>query len=34
MAANGVTLPPTFFQQDSDDEVRTTFQAASFGGFQ
>jgi pilus assembly protein CpaF len=34
MAANGVTLPPNFFQQDSDDQVRTTFQAASFGGLQ
>jgi len=34
MAANGVTLPPTFFQQDSEDQVRTTFKAASFGGFQ
>ncbi|MGH3040629.1 MAG: CpaF family protein [Gaiellaceae bacterium] len=34
MAANGVILPPNFFQQDSDDQVRTTFQAASFGGFQ
>ena len=32
MAANGVTLPPSFFLQDSDEEVRTTFQAASFGG--
>jgi pilus assembly protein CpaF len=34
MAANGVALPPSFFQQDSDDEVRATFQTASFGGFQ
>lgn len=34
MAANGVVLPPTFFQQDTDDAVRPTFQAASFGGFQ
>ncbi len=31
---NGVALPPSFFQQDSDDEVRATFQTASFGGFQ
>jgi pilus assembly protein CpaF len=34
MAANGVVLPPNFFQQDSDEQVRTTFQTASFGGFQ
>lgn len=34
MAANGVVLPPTFFQQDTDDTVRPSFQAASFGGFQ
>jgi pilus assembly protein CpaF len=33
MAANGVNLPPAFFQQE-DDAVRPTFQAASFGGFQ
>jgi pilus assembly protein CpaF len=32
MAANGVSLPPAFFQQDSDDQVRSTFQAASFTG--
>jgi pilus assembly protein CpaF len=34
MAAHGVVLPPNFFQQDNDETVRTTFQAASFGGFQ
>ena len=34
MAAQGVVLPPNFFQQDTDETVRTTFQAASFGGFQ
>jgi pilus assembly protein CpaF len=34
MAANGVTLPPNFFLQDTDEQVRTTFQAASFGGLQ
>ena len=34
MAANGVTLPPNFFQQDSGRPGRTTFQAASFGGLQ
>ena len=33
MAANGVNLPPAFFQQE-DDVTRPTFQAASFGGFQ
>ncbi|HET9213921.1 MAG TPA: CpaF family protein [Gaiellaceae bacterium] len=33
MAANGVSLPPSFFQQE-DDVTRPTFQAASFGGFQ
>jgi hypothetical protein len=33
MAANGVVLPPNFFQQDSDDNVRISFQAASTGGF-
>jgi pilus assembly protein CpaF len=33
MAANGVNLPPAFFQQE-DDAARPTFQAASFGGFQ
>jgi len=31
MAANGVALPPNFFQQD-DDSLRPSFQAASFGG--
>jgi pilus assembly protein CpaF len=34
MAAQGVVLPPNFFQQDTDETVRTTFQTASFGGFQ
>jgi pilus assembly protein CpaF len=33
MAANGVALPPSFFQQE-DETARPTFQAASFGGFQ
>jgi pilus assembly protein CpaF len=31
MAANGVALPPNFFQQE-DDANRSSFQAASFGG--
>ena len=31
MAANGVALPPNFFQHE-DDSTRTSFQAASFGG--
>jgi pilus assembly protein CpaF len=31
MAANGVALPPNFFQQE-DDASRPSFQAASFGG--
>jgi pilus assembly protein CpaF len=30
MAANGVALPPTFFEDDEDETVRSTF-AASFG---
>jgi pilus assembly protein CpaF len=33
MAANGVTLPATFFQQE-DPSFRPSFTAASFGGFQ
>jgi pilus assembly protein CpaF len=33
MAANGVSLPPTFFQQE-DPSVRPSFTAASYGGFQ
>jgi pilus assembly protein CpaF len=33
MAANGVSLPPTFFQQE-DPNFRPSFTAASFGGFQ
>ena len=33
MAANGVVLPPAFFQQETDD-ARPSFQTASFGGFQ
>jgi pilus assembly protein CpaF len=32
MAANGVVLPPSFFQQETDD-ARPSFQTASFGGF-
>jgi pilus assembly protein CpaF len=30
MAANGVALPPNFFQQD--DDSKPSFQVASFGG--
>jgi pilus assembly protein CpaF len=33
MAANGVNLPPTFFQQE-DPSFRPSFTAASYGGFQ
>ena len=33
LAANGVTLPATFFQQE-DPNFRPSFTAASFGGFQ
>jgi pilus assembly protein CpaF len=33
MAANGVVLPASFFEDDEDESVRSTF-AASFGGFQ
>jgi pilus assembly protein CpaF len=33
MAANGVTLPATFFQQE-DPSFRPSFTAASYGGFQ
>jgi pilus assembly protein CpaF len=33
MAANGVSLPPTFFQQE-DPSFRPSFTAASYGGFQ
>jgi pilus assembly protein CpaF len=33
MAANGVALPATFFQQE-DPSLRPTFQAASYGRFQ
>jgi pilus assembly protein CpaF len=32
LAAHGVVLPPTFFEED-DTAVRSTFSAASFGGF-
>jgi pilus assembly protein CpaF len=32
MAANGVTLPATFFQQE-DPNFRPSFTAASYGGF-
>jgi pilus assembly protein CpaF len=32
MAANGVVLPPTFFEHD-DPLLRSTFGAASYGGF-
>jgi pilus assembly protein CpaF len=32
MAANGVSLPPTFFQQE-DPSFRPSFTAASYGGF-
>jgi pilus assembly protein CpaF len=34
MAANGVVLPPNFFQQETDETARPSFQAATFGGFQ
>jgi pilus assembly protein CpaF len=33
MAANGVVLPASFFEDEEDETVRSTF-AASFGGFQ
>jgi pilus assembly protein CpaF len=33
MAANGVVLPASFFEDEEDESVRSTF-AASFGGFQ
>jgi pilus assembly protein CpaF len=33
LAANGVALPPTFFQQE-ESTFRPSFQAASYGGFQ
>jgi pilus assembly protein CpaF len=33
LAANGVTLPATFFQQE-DSTLRPSFTAASYGGFQ
>ena len=32
MSANGVTLPPAFFEQD-DGSLRPAFAAASYGGF-
>jgi pilus assembly protein CpaF len=32
MAANGVTLPPTFFEAESDSGLRHSFAAGSFGG--
>jgi pilus assembly protein CpaF len=32
LAAHGVVLPPTFFEEE-DQAVRSTFSAASFGGF-
>jgi pilus assembly protein CpaF len=32
MAANGVSLPPTFFEQEDEGNVRSSFQTASFGG--
>jgi pilus assembly protein CpaF len=34
MAANGVVLPPTFFEQERPEHLRPTFTAASYGGFQ
>jgi pilus assembly protein CpaF len=33
MSANGVVLPPAFFEQD-DPGLRPSFAAASYGGFQ
>jgi pilus assembly protein CpaF len=32
MAANGVTLPPTFFEAEDDSGLRHSFAAGSFGG--
>jgi hypothetical protein len=32
MSANGVVLPPAFFEQD-DGSLRPAFAAASYGGF-
>ncbi len=32
MAANGVTLPPTFFEVEDDSSLRSSFAAGSFGG--
>jgi hypothetical protein len=32
MSANGVVLPPAFFEQD-DGGLRPAFAAASYGGF-
>jgi pilus assembly protein CpaF len=32
MAANGVTMPPTFFAAEDDSGLRQSFAAGSFGG--
>jgi hypothetical protein len=32
MAANGVALPPTFFEVEDDSSLRHSFAAGSFGG--
>jgi pilus assembly protein CpaF len=33
LATHGVVLPPTFFEEEDDQAFRSTFAAASFGGF-
>jgi pilus assembly protein CpaF len=33
LATHGVVLPPTFFEEEDDQAFRSTFSAASFGGF-
>jgi hypothetical protein len=32
MAANGVTLPPKFFEAEDDSGLRHSFTAGNFGG--
>jgi hypothetical protein len=34
MSANGVVLPPAFFEQEDEAGLRPAFAAASYGGFQ
>jgi pilus assembly protein CpaF len=34
LAASGVVLPPTFFQEDGTDGYRPSFAASQFGSFQ